>query len=119
MVNPDIALAVPLPGSMNMLTLGATGLICNLSNIIPKTVRQYVDLFEAGDLAGTGRVYADLERFNRYVEHWSGARWQKMAMRVLKLPGGEGGLRLPILMPPDDEVRALRRRPAEARHPGA
>ncbi len=105
LVKSDIALNVPLPGSLNMLTLGATGLICNLSNIIPKTVRRYVDLYESGDLDELGRVYADLERFNRYVETWSGARWQKMALRVLKLPGGEGGLRLPYLMPPDDEVQ--------------
>ncbi|MBV9922212.1 MAG: hypothetical protein JOY78_15355, partial [Pseudonocardia sp.] len=31
-------------------------------------------------------------------------RWQKMAMRVLRLPGGEGGLRLPYLMPPQSEI---------------
>jgi hypothetical protein len=28
-----------------------------------------------------------------------------MAMKVLKLPGGEGGTRGPYLMPPEDEVR--------------
>jgi dihydrodipicolinate synthase/N-acetylneuraminate lyase len=104
LINRDVALNVPLPGSLNMLTLGATGLICNLSNIIPKTVRQYVDLYENGNFDELARVYADLERFNRYVEQWSGARWQKMALKVLKLPGGAGGLRLPYLMPPDDEV---------------
>lgn len=104
----DITLAVPLPGSMNMLALGAQGLICNLSNIIPRTVREYVDHWEAGDLAGAGRSYADLERFSRYVEHWRGARWQKMALRVLMMPGGEGGLRLPYLMPPDDEVERFK-----------
>ena len=105
LVSSDIALNVPLPGSLNMLSLGATGLICNLSNIIPRTVRRYVDLYESGDFDELGRVYADLERFNRYVETWPGARWQKMALRVLKLPGGEGGLRLPYLMPPDEEVQ--------------
>jgi dihydrodipicolinate synthase/N-acetylneuraminate lyase len=98
-------LNVPLPGSMNMLTLGAQGLICNLANIIPKTVRRYVDLFESGSFDEMAKVYADLERFSRYVEHWPGARWQKMALRLLKLPGGEGGLRKPYLMPSDDELR--------------
>ena len=102
----DVDLAVPLAGSMNMFALGAQGLICNLSNIIPKTVRQYVDLWEAGEVEAAGKVYADLQRFSRYGEkQWTGARWQKMALRVLKLPGGEGGLRLPYLMPPDDEVQ--------------
>ena len=28
-----------------------------------------------------------------------------MAMKILKLPGGEGGPRGPYLMPPDDEVQ--------------
>ena len=28
-----------------------------------------------------------------------------MAMKVLKLPGGDGGARGPYLMPPDDEVQ--------------
>jgi len=105
----DIALAVPLPGSHNMFDLGASGLISNLSNIIPRTVRQYVDQYESGDVAGMGKTYADLQRFERYVKHWPGARWQKMALRVLKLPGGEGGLRLPYLMPPDDEVERFAR----------
>ena len=35
---------------------------------------------------------------------WRGARWQKMALKVFKLPGGEGGLRKPYLMPSDAEV---------------
>ena len=42
----------------------------------------------------------------RYVTRWpnSTPRWIKMAMRVLRLPGGEGGLRSPYLMPSDAEV---------------
>jgi hypothetical protein len=37
---------------------------------------------------------------------WSSglARWQNMALKVFKLPGGEGGLRKPYLMPTDTEV---------------
>lgn len=31
--------------------------------------------------------------------------WQTMALKVLKLPGGQDGLRAPYLMPPDDEVQ--------------
>lgn len=100
----DVALAVPLPGSHNLFDLGASALVSNLCTILPKTVRQYVDRYECGDDVGMGKTYADLLRFERYVRRWPGARWQKMAMRVLKLPGGEGGLRLPYLMPPDEEV---------------
>ena len=60
--------------------------------------------YERGDLAAANQIYADLHRFNRFVEQWPGARWQKMALKVFKLPGGEGGLRKPYLMPSDAEV---------------
>lgn len=96
----------PVPGSLHALTLGATGLLSAEANIIPKTLRSYVDLYESGDFDALGKVYEDFHRFNRYVAKWhSGSpRWLKMAMKLLKLPGGEGGVRLPYLLPPDDEV---------------
>jgi 4-hydroxy-tetrahydrodipicolinate synthase len=99
-----IAVNVPVPGSMSMLALGARGVISPLANIIPRTVREYVDAFERGDMAACGRAYADIERLNRFVQGYGGPRWQKMAMRVLELPGGEGGLRPPYLMPPQSEM---------------
>ena len=105
----DVELAVPLPGSHNMFDLGASALVSNLANVLPKSLRQYVNQYESGDYVGMGKTYADLLRFERYVRRWAGARWQKMAMRVLKLPGGEGGLRLPYLMPPDEEVERFAR----------
>jgi hypothetical protein len=48
--------------------------------------------------------HADLHRFIRFVEQWPGACRQKMALKVLKRPGGEGGLRKPYLMPSGTEV---------------
>ncbi len=103
----DVPIYVPVPGSLHMLTLGATGLLGAEANIIPKSYRRYLDLYEIGDFAALGRVYADLQRFTRYVASWhsSAPRWIKMAMKVLKLPGGEGGAREPYLMPPDEEVQ--------------
>ena len=103
----DAAIYVPFPGSLHTLTLGATGLLGAEANIVPKTFRRYLDLYERGDLDALGRVYADLQRFSRYVARWhsSSPRWIKMAMKIFKLPGGEGGARGPYLMPPDDEVQ--------------
>src|SRR5687768_8387152 len=95
---------VPLAGSLHTLGLGAIGLSCNQTNFIPRTVRHYIDCYERGALAAANQIYADLHRFNRFVEQWLGARWQKMALKVFKLPGGEGGLRKPYLMPSDAEV---------------
>jgi hypothetical protein len=37
----------------------------------------------------------NLHPFKLFMEQWLGARWQKMALKVFKLAGGEGGLRLP------------------------
>jgi dihydrodipicolinate synthase/N-acetylneuraminate lyase len=101
-----VDLNVGLPGSRQCFDLGAVGLICNLANILPRTVRAYVDQYEAGDLDAMGRTYAALTRFERYCNTttWRNPRWQKMALRVLNLPGGSGGLRPPFLMPSDAEV---------------
>ena len=106
-VKRDAQIYVPTPGSLHMLPLGATGLLGAEANIIPKSYRRYLDLYESGDLVGLNRVYADLQRFTRYVSSWhsSAPRWIKMAMKVFKIPGGEGGPRGPYLMPPDDEVQ--------------
>ena len=100
----SIDINVPVPGSLSMLALGARGVISPLANILPRTVRDYVDAYERGDMLASGRAYADIERLNRFVRGYAGPRWQKMAMRVLGLPGGEGGLRLPYLMPPQSEI---------------
>ena len=63
----------------------------------------------AGISSELGRVYAQLVRFNDYVGQWypSVARAIKMGMRLLKLPGGEGGLREPYRMPPEEEYQAF------------
>ena len=45
-----------------MLALGARGVISPLANIVPRTVRDYVDAYERGDMAACGRAYADIER---------------------------------------------------------
>jgi 4-hydroxy-tetrahydrodipicolinate synthase len=100
----EVGLNVPLEGSFHTFGLGATGLSVNQVNFIPRTCRQYVDCYERGDLAAAHRIYAELHRFNRFVGQWPGARWQKMALKVFKLPGGAGGLRKPYLMPTDAEI---------------
>jgi 4-hydroxy-tetrahydrodipicolinate synthase len=106
LLDRDVDLNVGLSGSLHTLGLGARGLICNLANILPKTVRRYVDLYESGDREELHRVYADLDRFARYVDTtaWRNPRWQKMAAQVLGLPGAAGGLRPPFQMPPPAEL---------------
>ena len=101
----DLDLNVPIDGSLGMLLLGAQGVIGGELNMLPKTYRRYLDLYENGQLAEAAQVYADLKRFNRYVVPWRGAhpRWIKMMMKVFRIPGW--GIRRPYRMPPDAELQ--------------
>lgn len=105
-INWNMDYHMMLPGSISLLMMGATGLFGSEGGIIPKTVRQFLDLYAQKKYDELIKVYAHVDRFNRYVAKWGppAPRWYKMAMRVLKLPGHEGGLREPYLMPPDDEI---------------
>lgn len=103
----DVDIYVPVPGSMNLLSMGAAGLLNGKgeANLIPQTFRAYLDHLRSRDVAQAAEMYAHLRRFDRFLEGWRGnPRWIKMAMRVLRLPGGEGGVREPYLMPPPEEI---------------
>lgn len=91
--------------SLDPLVLGAE-LFAAEANIIPETVARFRDLYEEGRFDELGAVLAQIRRFNKFVMRWGPcARWVKMAMHVLKLPGWEGGLRRPYLMPPEPEMQ--------------
>jgi len=94
-------------GALDPLALGAT-LFAAEANIIPRTFREFIDHAEAGRFEAAGKTLAGIRRFNRLIMQWGPcARWIKMCMKILRLPGWEGGLRKPYLMPPDDEMRAF------------
>lgn len=103
----DVEIYVPFSQSFYTLQLGATGLVSMEGNILPKTFRRYIDLYEQKKFDGLATIYADVDRFVRHGRRWrsSTPRWLKMAMKVLKLPGGEGGLREPYKMPNDAELQ--------------
>lgn len=102
----DVEIFVPYIASIHMLDAGATGLLGAEANVIPKTFRRYLDLYEADDRVAMADVYLSLRRTTTYFNHWKSTspRWIKMAMRAFKLPGGEGGPREPYLMPDDAEI---------------
>ena len=106
MTNRNVEYYVDPPGSLNALNLGAAGFCDEGANIIPKTYRQYIDLYESKKFDELSIVYAHIRRIREYNTEWrhSTPRWLKMAMKVLRLPGGEGGLRGPYRMPPDEEL---------------
>jgi 4-hydroxy-tetrahydrodipicolinate synthase len=102
----DLEIYVAYPGSLHTLEMGATGLLGAEANFIPRTFRQYIDLYEARQFDKLGDVYANITRVSEFTEQWKAStpRWIKMAMRAFKLPGGAGGVREPYLMPSDAEV---------------
>ena len=107
MTRRDVEIYVPFPDSFYTLQLGGAGMVSMEGNILPKTVRRYLDLYEQGKYAEMAAIYEEISRFIRHVRKWQSntPRWLKMAMRELKLPGGEGGVREPYRMPPDAEVK--------------
>ncbi len=91
--------------ALDPLALGA-GLFSAEANIIPQSFRRLIDLYESGQLDTLGEALADMRRFNQLIMQYGPcARWIKMCMQILKLPGWEGGLRKPYLMPPGDELQ--------------
>jgi len=104
----DVALNVPFMGSMETMLLGGAAVIGAEMNMIPKTYRQYMDLFTAGRYAEAVLVYADIARFNRYVGQWRSAhpRWIKMMMSGFGIPGGT--IRESYVPSPQEQDRFMR-----------
>ena len=105
----DIPIYVHFNGSLNKLMMGAGGVFGTEANIIPKTQRRYLEAFDRQNFAELGRLATHIVRFGDLVSRWSPSvpRALKMAMKFLKLPGGEGGLREPYRMPPPKEYKTF------------
>jgi 4-hydroxy-tetrahydrodipicolinate synthase len=105
-VRREVGYYLPSSGAAYTTHLGATGLLGTEANILPKTYRRFLDALNAGNHDDLAVAYAEIQRFLTYVQRWSPGptRWIKMAMKVLKLPGGEGGVREPYRIPPAAEL---------------
>lgn len=103
----EVDIYVAYPGSLNMLALGAAGILGAEANLIPKTFRRYLNCYVAGDDVGLADAYTEMTRVTEYVTPWKGTtpRWIKVAMKAFGLPGGDGGPRPPYLLPGLDVVR--------------
>jgi len=80
---------------MNMLAMGASGVIGGDFNLLPATLRAGISICLPRDGCDEiSEVYVQLKRFNQYTARWnsSNRRWIKMAMKMLRMhSGGEGG----------------------------
>jgi dihydrodipicolinate synthase/N-acetylneuraminate lyase len=107
----NVRLFVDTRGIPNTLALGAAGLVGGNLNIMPKTYRAYAyaDAFAKEDIAALADLFSQMIRTNDYTKKWSnpGSRMIKMFMRTFKLPGWEGGVREPCLLPPNEEIEAF------------
>ena len=103
----NIAIYVHCSGSLNKLTMGAKGVFGLEANIIPKTQRSYLDAYESKNFAKLGRLYEEITRYTNFTSQWypPSVRAIKMAIKLFKLPGWEGGLREPVRMPPTQEYK--------------
>ena len=88
-------------------TLDADGYINPAGNIIPYLCRSLIDAWMAGDLAQVATSNLAIQKFLRIVNQWapSTARWVKMAMKILGTDSG--ALRLPYLLPPEEELKKM------------
>ncbi len=108
-IGRGVAVYIRMINIVEGLTLGMQGSLAAEPNLVPRLCRSVVDHFQSRDMDACGRAMADLVRFAALVDRWSPstARWVKMGMRVLDLPGGGGGLRRPYIMPPDSELAQM------------
>jgi dihydrodipicolinate synthase/N-acetylneuraminate lyase len=107
----SVACYVGIATVVQGLALGAAGALEAESNIIPNLCQSLLDHWKSGDLESLSRSAQNVQRFTNIVNQWapSTARWVKMAMRVLDLPGGQGPLRKPYLMPGPEELAKMGR----------
>lgn len=98
---------VGAPEFMMHATLGAAGYINPSNNIIPFLCRSLVDAWNAGDLRMAAKANRTIQQFLLVMSQWapSTARWVKMAMKIQGL--GNGVLRLPYVLPPEDELKKM------------
>lgn len=100
-VPESVAMNVRMNFLVQGLALGASGALAAEPNIIPHTCESILDTWTRGDTQRLTTSTIAVQRFANVVNRWapSTARWVKMALRVLALPGGAGPLRRPYLMP--------------------
>ncbi|MFH1555027.1 MAG: dihydrodipicolinate synthase family protein [Pseudomonadota bacterium] len=103
--------SVKMNGSLlgsNIATLGtAAGAVAPEANIIPNICQIIADGYMRGDLRKVSQGARTLQRFANILSEWAPAKVRplKMAMKVLGL--GNGVLRPPYVLPPEEDQRRM------------
>jgi len=108
-VHPRVAVYTAVADLVSGLLVGANGCLAAEPNIIPNMCQRVIAAFEQRDMDQLGKTFTQVVRFGAVVNRWapSTARWVKMAMKVLDLPGGNGMIREPYVLPPPAELEAM------------
>jgi 4-hydroxy-tetrahydrodipicolinate synthase len=105
----DVKLFVGQPGAIQCFHLGANGVLTAAANVIPKTTAKMARAYREGDQATLDLVSRRLQRFfSAFVHTMAGAAWEKLALKILGLPGGNGVIRRPYLFPDAQAEDAMR-----------
>jgi len=105
----EIRLGVHLVRAVHDLALGATIVTGTEPNLIPKTCRALIDTYAAGNMFGLEQSAQRIQRLGDAIAPWGkpNSRQLKMALRVLGLPGGTGGVRSPLQLPAQSELERM------------
>jgi dihydrodipicolinate synthase/N-acetylneuraminate lyase len=108
-VPPGIPLYGTFSGHGHWFLLGGSGVIMAENNVIPNVARRMVDAFAARDLDAASDASVLLHRFSLLIREWfpATARPVKMALKALGL--GNGVMRKPYLLPPQEAYDRLLR----------
>jgi len=98
---PDrVRLFVNQPAAVQCFSLGASGVLTAVANVIPRTTARFARAYAMGDRASLAVEAQRLQRFyDAFVHTMAGAAWEKLALKILGLPGGNAVIRRPYLFP--------------------
>jgi 4-hydroxy-tetrahydrodipicolinate synthase len=108
-VGREIRLYTSMANFLEGLYAGSSGVQAAEPNLIPYTMRRLADAVLVGDADTVSELYIFVYNLIRVVDRWapSTARWLKMGLRVLDLPGSNGVLREPYVLPGEDQLAEM------------
>jgi 4-hydroxy-tetrahydrodipicolinate synthase len=91
------------------LYAGGSGCLAAEPNLVPRLSRAFADAIAGNDQDRVGDLLVWMTRLQSLVSRWapSTARWVKMGLNVLGLPGGNGVIREPYVLPGADALAEM------------
>jgi 4-hydroxy-tetrahydrodipicolinate synthase len=109
-VGREVRLYTSMYSFVEGLYAGSYGVQAAEPNLIPHTMRRLTDAILTGDVETASRLYLFVYNFMRITGRWapSTARWLKMGLKVLGLPGQNGVLREPYVLPDEGQLAEMK-----------